>query len=171
LAAKNGNAEVIDPLVKAGADVDAATSNGTTSLMFAAASGTVAAVQALIDRGANVNAKESIRGLTPAMFAAASNRAAALELLAKKGADLKATSKVTDLAALSRDPAALREFTQGNPPPPGVEPQGGRSGPAVGRGGRGAQTPGGDRKLQLNEPVAAPGRVTPPLLAARARHP
>src|SRR5437764_5140380 len=112
LAAKSGNADVIEPLAKAGADVNAATSNGTTALMFAAASGNIAAVQALVDRGADVNAKESVRGLTPAMFAAASNRAAVLDLLANKGADLKAASKVTDLAALSRDPAALREFTQ-----------------------------------------------------------
>src|SRR5262249_47485850 len=124
LAAKSGNADVIEPLAKAGADVDAATSNGTTPLMLAAASGNVAAVQALVDRGASVDARESIRGLTPAMFAAASNRAAVLEVLANNGADLTATSKVTDLAALSRDPAALREFTQGNPTVPGQEPQG-----------------------------------------------
>ena len=171
LAAKNGSADVIAPLAKAGADVNAATSNGTTPLMFAAASGDVAAVQALVDRGADVNAKESVRGLTPAMFAAASNRAAVLDLLAKKGADLKATSKVTDLAALSRDPAALREFTQGNPTPPGVEPQVGRNGPApAGRGGRGPQTAGVDRNFQLNELVAAQGGMTPLLLAAREGH-
>ncbi|HKB12612.1 MAG TPA: ankyrin repeat domain-containing protein, partial [Vicinamibacterales bacterium] len=169
LAARNGNAEVIDPLVKAGADVNAATSNGTTPLMFASASGNVALVQALIERGANVNATESVRGLTPAMFAAASNRAAVLGLLAQQGADLKATSKVTDLAALSRDPAALREFTQGNPTVPGQEPQGGRSGPAGGRG-RGAQTPGVERNFQLNELVAAQGGMTPLLLAAREGH-
>ena len=89
-----------------------------------------------------MNAKEPVRGLTPAMFAAASNRAAVLTLLAKNGADLKATSKVTDLAALSKDPAALREFTQGNPAPPGEPPAGGRNGPAPqaagGRGGAAA---------------------------------
>jgi uncharacterized protein len=169
LAARAGNADVMEPLVKAGGDVNAATSNGTTALMFAAASGNVGAVQTLVDRGADVNATESVRGLTPAMFAAASNRAAVLDLLAKKGADLKATSKVTDLAALSRDPAALREFTQGNPTPPGVEPQGGRNGPA-GRGGRGPQTPGVDRNFQLNELVAAQGGMTPLLLAAREGH-
>jgi ankyrin repeat protein len=171
LAAKSGNAEVIDPLVKAGADINAATSNGTTALMFAAASGNVAAVQALLERGADANARESVRGLTPAMFAAASNRAAVIDLLAKKGADLKATSKVTDLAALSRDPAALREFTQGNPTVPGQEPQGSRNGPApAGRGGRGPQTPGVDRNFQLNELVAAQGGMTPLLLAAREGH-
>src|SRR4029450_10577276 len=97
-------------------------------LIFPAASGNLEAVTALIAGGADVNAKESVRSLTPAMFAAASNRAAVLQLLAGRGADLKATSKGTDLAALSKDPAALREFTVGTPPPPGEPPQGGRSG-------------------------------------------
>ena len=169
LAAKNGSADVLEPLLTAGADADAATSNGTTPLMFAAASGSTAAVEALVAHGADVNATESVRGLTPLMFAAASNRGAVLELLAGDGADLEATSKVTDLAVLSRDPAALREFTQGNPTPPGVEPQGGRNGPAGGRG-RGAQTPGVDRNFQLNELVAAQGGLTPLLLAAREGH-
>ncbi|MCU1384765.1 MAG: hypothetical protein JWL71_3462 [Acidobacteria bacterium] len=172
LAAKNGSGSVIAPLLKSGADVNSATANGTTALMLAAASGNADAVTVLIDGGANVNAKEPVRGLTPAMFAAASNRAAVLSLLAKKGADLKATSKVTDLAALSKDPAALREFTQGNPPPPGEPPASGRSGPQApaGRGGRGPQTAGVDRNYQLNELVAAQGGLTPLLLAAREGH-
>ncbi len=169
LAAKNGAATTIAPLLKSGADVNAATSNGTTPLMFAAASGNADAVNALLQSGADVNAKENVRGLTPAMFAAASNRAAVLEILATKGADLKAMSKVTDLAALSKDPAALREFTQGNPVPPGVEPgtQGSRNGPAPAGRGRGPQTPGVDRNFQLNELVSAQGGMTPLLLAAR----
>jgi ankyrin repeat protein len=175
LAAKNGSASVIAPLLKAGADVNAPTANGTTPLMLAAASGNLDAVTALLDGGADVNARESVRNLTPAMFAAASNRAAVLQLLAKRGADLKATSKVTDLAALSKDPAALREFTTGNPPPPGEPPAGGRSGPAPaapggGGRGRGPQTPGVDRNYQLNELVAAQGGLTPLLLAAREGH-
>jgi ankyrin repeat protein len=184
LAAKHGSAAVMTPLLKSGADVNAPTSNGTTPLMFAAASGNVDAVNTLLQAGADVNAKESVRGLTPAMFAAASNRSAVLDILAKKGADLKATSKVTDLAALSKDPNALREFTQGNPTPPGQEPQAGRSGPAPatpgggapaaggapGGRGRGPQTPGVDRNYQLNELVAAQGGMTPLLLAAREGH-
>ena len=174
LAAKNGSGTVIAPLLKGGADVNSATSNGTTALMLAAASGNTDAVKLLIDGGANVNAKEPVRELTAAMFAAASNRAAVLTLLAKSGADLKATSKVTDLAALSKDPAALRAFTQGNPPPPGEPPSGGRSGPAPqaagGRGGRGPQVAGVDRNYQLNELVAAQGGLTPLLLATREGH-
>jgi hypothetical protein len=109
------------------------------------------------------------------MFAAASDRAPVLELLAKRGADLKATSKVTDLAALSKDPVALRELTQGNPSPPGEPPAGGRNGPgpaqgAGGRGGRGPQTAGVDRNFNLNELVAAQGGLTPLLLATRDGH-
>src|SRR6185295_9141847 len=150
--------------------------NGATPLMLAAASGNVDAVRLLLDHGADVNAKESVRNLTAAMFAAASDRAPVLELLAKRGADLKATSKVTDLAALSKDPVALRELTQGNPSPPGEPPAGGRNGPgpaqtgAGGRGGRGPQTAGVDRNFNLNELVAAQGGLTPLLLATRDGH-
>ncbi len=177
LAAKSGSASVIAPLLKSGADANSATSNGTTVLMLAAASGNTDAVALLIEGGAKVNEKEPVRGLTPTMFAAASNRAAVLTLLAKHGADLKATSKVTDLSALSKDPAALREITFGNPPPPGEPPAGGRNGPAPqaaggpgGRGGRGNQTAGVDRNYQLNELVAAQGGLTPLLLATREGH-
>jgi ankyrin repeat protein len=174
LAAKSGSGSVIAPLLKSGADANSATANGTTALMLAAASGNADAVKLLVDAGAKVNAAEPVRGLTPAMFAAASNRAEVLSLLAKSGADLKATSKVTDLAALSKDPAALRAFTVGNPPPPGEPPAGGRSGPPpqapAGRGGRGPQTAGVDRNYQLNELVAAQGGLTPLLLAAREGH-
>ena len=173
VAAKSGSGAVIAPLLKSGADPNGATANGTTALMLAAASGNIDVVTRLIEAGAEVNASEPVRGLTPAMFAAASNRAAVLTLLADNGADLSATSKVTDLAALSRDPAALREFTQGNPPPPGQPAAAGRSGPASpagGRGGRGLQTAGVDRNYQLNELVAAQGGLTPLLLAAREGH-
>src|SRR5580765_291099 len=178
LAAKSGSASVIAPLLKSGADANSATSNGTTVLMLAAASGNTDAVALLIEGGAKVNEREPVRGLTPTMFAAASNRAAVLTMLAKHGADLKATSKVTDLSALSKDPAALREITFGNPPPPGEPPAGGRNGPAPqaapggpgGRGGRGNQTGGVDRNYQLNELVAAQGGLTPLLLATREGH-
>jgi ankyrin repeat protein len=178
LAAKSGSASVIAPLMKSGADANSATSNGTTVLMLAAASGNTDAVALLIEGGAKVNEREPVRGLTPTMFAAASNRAAVLTMLAKHGADLKATSKVTDLSALSKDPAALREITFGNPPPPGEPPAGGRNGPAPqaapggpgGRGGRGNQTAGVDRNYQLNELVAAQGGLTPLLLATREGH-
>ena len=56
---------------KAGADANSAKANGTTALMIAAASGSADAVKLLLDRGADVNAKESAHGQTALMFAAA----------------------------------------------------------------------------------------------------
>ena len=121
LAAREGRAAVIEPLVKAGADVNGKTANGTTPLMFAAASGSVETVDALVASGADVNVVDGVRGLTAAMYAAASDRAAVLGALAAHGADLKKTSKVVDLEALSKDPAALMGIIFGNPAPPPKE--------------------------------------------------
>src|SRR5262249_50943078 len=70
-AAKNGKAGVLEPLLNAGADVNSKTSNGTTALMFAAAAGDADAVKVLVDRSAEVNVAEPVRGLTAVMFAAA----------------------------------------------------------------------------------------------------
>src|SRR5438128_1826874 len=56
MAAKNGNAAIIESLLKAGADAKSANSAGTTPLMLAAASGMVSAVSVLLDGGADVNA-------------------------------------------------------------------------------------------------------------------
>ena len=116
LASRHGHGRVIQALIKAGADVKTGTTNGTTPLMVAAASGDIDAVRALIDAGADVNAKDGVRLQTPLMYAAAANRAAVIELLISKGADIKATSKVSDLANLSRESAGFG----GNPQVPGA---------------------------------------------------
>ena len=54
----------------------------------AAASGSADAVKLLLDRGADVNAKESAHGQTAVMFAAALDRDAVIRLLAEHHADL-----------------------------------------------------------------------------------
>ena len=188
LAAQRGNAAVIEPLVKGGADVNAKTTNGTTPLMFAAQSGSVEAVNALLEHGADVNAAESARGLNAAMFAAASDRAAIIDALAKHGADLKATTKVVDLHNLDRN--SFGGILFGNPAPPGQGqgPNGARV-PATGSGqepaaqqassgqggqpgrnvpfGRGQGKAGVERQYQLNELVYAQGGLAPLHLAAR----
>jgi len=173
LAARNGNAAVMAPLVAAGADVNSKTVNGTTALMLAAASGNVDSVKALLDKGADVNLKEPVRGLNAAMFAAASNRAAVVTLLAAHNADLSAATKVVDLNGLDR--AKMGDVLFGNPAPP--PPAGGKAstegsqGAQQGRnvpGGRGFQGKAGiDRQFQLNELIYAQGGLTPMLLAAR----
>jgi ankyrin repeat protein len=97
MAAKNGSAQMLDLLLKAGAEADTANGTGTTPLMLAAASGKVDAVQVLLAHGANVNAREKTWGETPLMFAAAMNRAEVVKLLISKGADAKVTTLVARL--------------------------------------------------------------------------
>jgi len=94
LAAKNGNAAMIELLLKSGADGNAPNQAGTTPLMLAAASGKADAVKILLDHGANVDAKDTINGQTALMFAAAVNAAPAIKLLAERGAALNAVSKI-----------------------------------------------------------------------------
>src|SRR5262249_28422962 len=167
LAAREGYAVVMEPLVAAGADVNAKTSNGTTALMLAAQSGSTDAVALLLDKGADVNAKEPVRGLTALMFAAASDRAPVVALLAKRGADVKATSAAVDRGGFGRGNPALAGVLSGTPAPP---PGAGR-GPSTGSGraGGGPEVPavpaaqqnrfnpgatgraGVDRQYQLNE--------------------
>ena len=88
LAARQGHGAVVEALLAGGANPETATDNGTTVLMFAAASGDVASVEAIAKRKVDVNAREVVRGLTAAMFAAAANHAAVITALGKAGADL-----------------------------------------------------------------------------------
>jgi ankyrin repeat protein len=159
LASQQGHAKVIQSLVKAGADVKAGTPNGTTPLMVAAASGDVDSVRTLLDNGAEINGRDGVRWQTPVMYAAANNRAAVIELFASKGADLTLTSKVSDLANLSREGAGFG----GNPQVPGgPRPVEGSGAPA-----RLAPMPGVDRNYSLNELIVAHGGLTPLLYAVR----
>jgi uncharacterized protein len=180
LAARHGHGAVVEALLVGGANVSAATDNGTTALMFAAQSGHVRAVELLLDRKADPNAREKTRGLTAAMFAASENRAEVVRVLARRGADVKAASNALDLRVIDRSRFAGVLF--GNPTQPkapgqdagSVEGGGGRSG---GRGGgpMGApapstRIPGIDRDFSGNELVRTQGGMTPLLFAARQGH-
>jgi len=94
MACTNGNAAIIEALLKAGADVHFVKANGTTALMLAAASGNPEAVKILLDHGAGVNAKESVHGQTALMFAAALNRDAVIGVLLAHGADANIATSV-----------------------------------------------------------------------------
>jgi len=157
LASQQGHAPVITALLKAGSDVKAGTPNGTSPLMVAAAAGKVDAVKVLVEAGADLNAKDGVRLQTPLMYAAAANRADVITLLAGKGGDLKATSKVSDLANLSREGLGFG----GNPQAPGA--------PRPGAPAAGARPPmpGVDRNYQLNELINAHGGLTALLFAVR----
>lgn len=125
-AATNDNTAVVKMLLAKGADVNAVTAaetgrgvkNGAialgsfTSLLLATAYGSIETVSALLDAGANVNARD-VRGMTPLMLAIATDRPnlATVKLLLSKGADVSAKSKndetAVDWARKYKNPAIL----------------------------------------------------------------
>ena len=156
LAAERGSAPIVKALVAAGAMADAKTSTGATPLMFAAAAGETGAIAALLDGGADVNAKEDDRFQTPLIFAVANNRLDAVRLLIARHADPNAATKLTDLAALSRNGQnpdgrnlAVKAETRRPAAPAKI------------------LVPGVERQHMFNEQVAWQGGMTPLLYAAR----
>jgi ankyrin len=91
----NGNAAILRKLLDAGADPNTATPGGETALMTASRTGNVEAVTLLIDRGANVNARDTVRAQTGLMWAVTENHPSIVKLLVARGADIKARTTVT----------------------------------------------------------------------------
>ena len=196
-AAMNGDAELTDMLVFAGANVRATTRLGTyTPLFLASQHGHGKVIQSLVKAGADVKAGTP-NGTTPLMVAAASGEVEAVRVLLDHGADVNAkdgvraqtpimyaaasnraeviqllASKGADLKVTNKvsDLANLsREGAGfgGNPQVPG----GGQGGPAApaapAAAARRAPMPGVDRNYQLNELIVAQGGLTPLLYAVR----
>jgi hypothetical protein len=110
IAGKAGSAAVVRELLKAGADVNAVTTNGAAPLHFAAQSGDPDAVGAMLDKGANANARETEWGQTPLVFAAEYDRPAAIKVLLKRGADPSIHTTVMNLTEeTAREQAATRK--------------------------------------------------------------
>ena len=84
--AYDGNAEIINALLKAGANIEIRVDSGATPLIIAATSGNDNAVNALLKAGANVNAKDN-DGMTALMFAASFGRTETMNILIEAGAD------------------------------------------------------------------------------------
>jgi ankyrin repeat protein len=175
LASRTGHAAVMEALIAGGANPNGATMNGTTPLMLAAASGRTDAVKLLLDKNADVNAKESARDETALMFAAASGRADVIRLLTAKGADTKNTTKVIDLARFAKEEQErfaqfLQQIARGSQNAEGGrESRGAAPAPpqAQGRRGRGEGTAGVDRQYLFPELVGAQGGLSALHLAAR----
>jgi uncharacterized protein len=95
LASTNGNAAMIELLLKSGVPADTPLSKyNDTALMMAARSGKTDAVRVLLDHGADVNARETWGGTTALMWAASEKHPPVVQMLAARGADLNAKSKV-----------------------------------------------------------------------------
>ncbi|MBV8819209.1 MAG: ankyrin repeat domain-containing protein [Acidobacteriaceae bacterium] len=97
LAMTNGSPAMVDLLLQKHADPNIAREDAETPLLTATRLGQVGVMKALLDHGAQVNAREKKFGQTALMWAA--GNPAAVRLLLERGADVQATSKVWDITA------------------------------------------------------------------------
>ncbi len=95
---------MVEILLKAGADANSFQAQGQTVLMTAARAGNAEAVKALLDHGAEVNAKETWRGQTALMWATAENHPDVVQVLVDHGAEVNAVSSVFDFSGMKTKP-------------------------------------------------------------------
>jgi ankyrin repeat protein len=95
LACMNQNPELISTLLKAGANPNNSKWTGEAPLMTCANTGTIDAVKALLDQGADVNSTETTQEQTALMWAAAEKHHQVVKLLVERGANINAVSKIT----------------------------------------------------------------------------
>ena len=98
----------IKALIASGADVNARSKVGRTSLMWAADKGDADSIEALIASGADVNAKDE-NGKTALMKAVKSGKADCVEALIAAGAEVNARSKAGRNAGWKEGRTALME--------------------------------------------------------------
>ncbi len=116
-ASLNGDAELAQLLLYAGANVRATTRlGGYSPLYLAAKAGHAKVIDALLNAGTNPNST-AVDGLTPLMMAASSGNAEAVELLVKRGADVNARESENGqtplaFAAAFNRPEAIRTLLQ-----------------------------------------------------------
>lgn len=146
LAAGRGNAAVITRLLAAGGSATALTTTGVQPVHLAAEAGSVDAVRALLDKGADVNAKDATHGRTPLIFATSKSRLDAMTFLLTRGANVQATTTVIDYVERSKADTADRQA--------GLRASGAGAGRGAGGGGRGAAaaTPPGGAAADPTDP-------------------
>ena len=106
LAARTRISLVVQRLIKAGADVNAATSTGETPLMTAVRAGSIPVIKALIAAGADVNAKGGGREQTALHWATAQKQHEIMRVLIDAKADLNARTELRP---------EFVSFSRGNP--------------------------------------------------------
>ena len=133
LASQSGHGVVARTLLEAGADANAYTTTGVSSLHFAAQADAAEAILALIEHGAEVDARDTFSNRTPLMFAAYRGAVEATEALVRADADISATTAVKDYVEISRAASTDRArrnriIAAAEPPEPRPERQQARGG-------------------------------------------
>ena len=133
LASQSGHGVVARTLLEAGADANAYTTTGVSSLHFAAQADAAEAIIALIEHGAEVDARDTFSNRTPLMFAAYRGAVEATEALVRADADISATTAVKDYVEISRAASTDRArrnriVAAAEPPEPRPERQQARGG-------------------------------------------
>ena len=103
LAARSGDAEIAGILLDAGANPNAFTSTGVSALHFAADADAAGVVEALVESGAEVDARDGFSQRTPLMFAAVRGADAAAQALLVAGADPSLQTALKDYEAVSQN--------------------------------------------------------------------
>ena len=93
LSCMHRRAAMVERLLAAGANPNAALLNGETPLMMCARAGDPASVKALLLKGAQVNAREKMHDQTALMWAASEQRPEVVKVLLEVGADINARSR------------------------------------------------------------------------------
>jgi hypothetical protein len=109
LAAYFGMGEVVNALVSSGRDPDPTDSHGRTPLSYAAANGHEAVVRLLLEKGADVDAKDRLDGRTALIRAAEGGHEAVMRLLLETGADVEAKDRRGGWTALVKAAASGHE--------------------------------------------------------------
>ncbi len=99
-AARLGRTDMIDPLLKAGADINAYDDRGFTPLILAAYNGQLSTVDALIAKGANACRPDRDQGNTAQMGVAFKGEDAIATRLLKAGCDVNARNNAGQTALM-----------------------------------------------------------------------
>ena len=188
LASSRGHGPVVARLLEAGSRHDALTGTGVQALHLAAQAGDPATITALLDRGADVNARDETHGRTPLIFATSQNRIEAMQVLLAKGADPRRATRVIDyrersaadgearqarnriIAATTGRAAAAEISIDGAPVPAAARVGGGGAQDAGAEPGRRGGGGGGVRPPSDIEQIGRQGGFTPLHYAARDGH-